>query len=219
LSDASADTRSDISRQWIKAHLLGGIPFNAVPAVAVEIIGWAGITPGHVSPIELALLAAGLVAAYSVALAFLGYLNSGVLGQKFPLFPRRAWVVLFGLCGALIGVVSPTVYIVEASDRASVGLDDSLVWLVAAIFGMIAGGIFGALQAFVLRNTADGLRVWILFSALATLPILVMIPGNIYLPASSLARAILDLIAGLVATVIGAVIMLPAVNRLHPRQP
>jgi hypothetical protein len=216
LSDASADTRSDISRQWIKAHLLGGIPFNAVPAVAVEIIGWAGITPGHVSPIELALLAAGLVAAYSVALAFLGYLNSGVLGQKFPLFPRRAWVVLFGLCGALIGVVSPTVYLIEASDRASIRLDDGLVWLVAAIFGMIAGGIFGALQAFVLRNTADGLRVWILFSALATL---VMIPGNIYPPASSLVRAMLDSIAGLVATVIGAVIMLPAVNRLHPRQP
>jgi hypothetical protein len=216
---APTEARGDINRQWITAHLLGGIPFNAVPAVAVEIIGWAGVTPGHVSPLELALLATGLVTVYSAALAFLGYLNSGVLGEKFPHFPRRAWVVLFGLCGALIGIVSPTVYLVEASDHASLRPDDSLMWLVAAIFGMIAGGIFGALQAFLLRYTAEGLRVWIAYSALAGLPILVMIPGMIYSPPSNLVGDVLDSIAGLVATVIGAIIMLPAVHRIHPRQP
>jgi hypothetical protein len=215
MSDASADVQTNIGRQWIKAHLLGGIPFNAVPAIVDFIIRGSGTIPGHMGSSELLVLGISFVAAYSLPLIVLGYLSGVVLRQKLPLFPLRAWLGLFGLFGVLIGLLAATAWLDEVSDSDK--FDNVAVFIVAAVLVMLIGAAAGALQALVLRKSAKGLRTWIAYSAIAALPIIVMAPTIVYGPASGLTREVLEFGAGLCATVAGALIMLPAVGRLSPR--
>jgi hypothetical protein len=221
VSDAPAATRGDIGRQWIKAHVLGGIAFNAIAPIAYLPIRWSGIKAGNVSSIELLALAIGLVAAYSLGLAVLGYLSGVALRQKLPLFPLRAWLMLYVSVGVLFGLLASAIWLDETEDFDKLGFGDLLVLavglFVVGVGGMLIGVIGGALQAFVLRHTAEGLRTWVVYSAYAGLPIIAFVPSVVYEPASGLAQEVVDAFAGLFATIAGAIIMLPAVHQLRPR--
>jgi hypothetical protein len=88
---------------------------------------------------------------------------------------------------------------------------------VMAFIGVLIGTTVGCLEAFVLRHAAEGLRTWIVYSALAGLPFVIFAPIVVYEPLSGFAGEVLEAIAGLFVTVAGAFIMLPAVLQLRPR--
>jgi hypothetical protein len=222
LRDASADTRSDISRQWIKAHLLGGIVFAITPAVGDLIIRWIGVSAGHVGTVDMLVLGIVLVSVNSLSLALFGYLIGVVLRQKLPLFPLHAWLMLFALAGLVIGLLAAAAWLEEVSDLDKMGLSDLTALVVgivvAGFVGMLIGAIAGVLQALVLSKVAEGLRAWILFSSLAGIPMVaVMVPMLVYGMQPGFVREALDAVAGFFATVVGAFIMLPALHRLRPR--
>jgi hypothetical protein len=221
VADATAEVGSDISRQWIIAHVLGGIALNAVPFIAASVIRQAGIRAGNIDSVDLFVLGISFAVVYSLGVAALGYLSGRVLRQKLPLFPMRAWLILFTFFGGLFGLVAAVAWVEENSELGSVGFDDLMVSatgvLVAGLFGLFFGLAAGAFQALVLRNSAEGLPTWLIYSALAGLPIVVMAPGTNYLSTSGLAREVVDALAGLFVTVAGAFIMLPALHRLRPR--
>jgi hypothetical protein len=219
VTDTSADAGSDISRQWIIAHILGGVAFNVVPTTIDPMIRWIGITAGNVGAIELLVLGIAYVAAYSLALILLGYLTGAVLRQKLLLFPLRAWLTLFGMFGVLIGLFMATTWFIEDNELDRTGFDDiAELVVVAGILGMLIGAIYGSSQVFVLRKVAGGLSRWVVYSTIAGLPIIVMaLPVAIYEPLWGVNRETLEAGTGLFATVAGAFIMLPAVHQLRPR--
>ena len=215
-TDVSATTRGDIGWQWIKANLLGGIVFNAVPIASDFVIQLVGVTYGQASSVELVALAIGFIAAYSASLIIWGYLTGVVLRQKFPLFSLHAWLVLFGLSGLFVGALMTVPWLleeVEWGDLPFGGLDLPAV----GILGLSIGALSGALQAFVLRKSAEGLRAWIVYSTASGISWLIVVPIIFYGPRTGFGRDVLWALGGLCATVGAALIMLPALHRLRPR--
>ena len=222
MSDTSADARSDVSRQWIMAHVLGGIVLATVPIASDLVIKWTGIKAGHVGMLDLLVLGIVLIAANSLSLLILGYLSGVVLRQKLPLFPLRTWLMLYALFGLFVGLLSAMTWLDEESELNKMGLDDFTVLAVGivagGILGMLVGATVGGLEALVLRKTAEGLRTWVLYSALASLPIaFVTVLMVVYGPLSGFVSEVLGAVAGFVATIVGAFVMLPALHRLRPR--
>ena len=221
MSDDSADARNDVSRRWIKAHVLGGIVLATVPIASDLVIKWTGIKAGHVGMLDLLVLGIVLVAANLLSLLILGYLSGVVLRQKLPLFPLRTWLMLYALFGLFVGLLSAMTWLDEESELNKMGLDDFTVLAVGivagAILGMLVGATVGGLEAFVLRKTAEGLRTWVLYSVLASLPIaFVTVLMVVYGPLSGFVSEVLGAVAGFVATIVGAFVMLPALHRLRP---
>jgi hypothetical protein len=225
VSDAPAATRGNISWQWIKAHLLGGIVLVMVPVATDPIIRWSGIRAGHVETIDLLVLGIVLVATSSLSLLIFGYLIGVVLRQKLPLFPLRAWLILYALLGLLIGLLAAMAWLDEARELHQLHMTGfrrvavlAVGIVVTGVVGMLIGATAGVLQAFVPRKAAKGLWNWVAYSALAGIPmIVVMVPMAVYEPTSGFAAEVVEAVAGLIATVVGALIMLPALHRLQPR--
>jgi hypothetical protein len=213
---APAETRGDISRQWIKANLFGGIAFNAVAVASEFAIQFAGITYGQATSIELIALGTGYIAAYSASLILLGYLTGVVLRQKLPQFPLQAWLVLFGLLGLFVGALMMVPWLWEgAEDDLTFGGPEFPAFL--GILGVSVGALAGALQALVLRKSTEGLWAWIVYSALSGISWLAVVPIMLYGPRTGVGRDVLWALGGVCITVAAALIMLPAVHRLRPR--
>jgi hypothetical protein len=221
VTDATADTRRDIGREWIKANVLGGIGYAAATSAGNLFIWWLDIETGYSTYTALAVVGPISAVAQSFGLVLLGYLTGAVLRRKLPMFPMRSWLVLHGLFGALLGFVVATAFSEEGSELNAQGFDNLIVLavgvVIAGIFGALISGTLGALQALVLRNAAQGLRPWIAYSALAGITLIIMAPTLIYGPASGLAREVLEAVAVIIATAASAFIMLPALHRLVPR--
>lgn len=218
MTDATADTRRDIGREWIKANVLGGIGYAAATSAGNLFIWWLDIETVYSTYTALAVVGPISAVAQSFGLVLLGYLTGFVLRRKLPMFPMRSWLVLHGLFGALLGFVVATAFSEEGSELDAQGFDNLIVLAVGVvIFGALISGTLGALQALVLRNAAQGLRPWIAYSALAGITLIIMAPTLIYGPASGLAREVLEAVAVIIATAASAFIMLPALHRLVPR--
>ena len=97
-------------------------------------------------------------------------------------------------------------------------LDWTLLFLFVAGCALV-GAVLGSLQALVLRRAAEGMRRWIVISALATAVMgLVMIPTLLFSPSDgTFAREAADQGVLFVVTVVVAFVMLPAVHGLRPR--
>jgi hypothetical protein len=216
VNDIAAEKHS-ISRQWIKANLLGGIVFNAVPVASEFVMQLAGITFGQVSSVELIALGIGYIAAFSASLVFLGYLTGVVLRQKLPLFPLQAWLVLFGLFGLSVGALMMVPWLWQEAQSDDLAFEGLELPAALGMLGVSVGALAGALQAFVLRKSAEGLWAWIVYSAAGGISWLVMVPVILYGPRTGFGRDVLWALGGLCATLGGAVIMLLAVHRLRPR--
>lgn len=221
MSDASADMRSDISRQWIKAYVLGGFAYIAATSTGDLIIRLLGIEPGYATYTALAVVCLICVAGQSFGLLVIGYLTAVALRQRIPELPTRSWLVLYGIFGIVLGLLAATEWLEETRDLDRMGFDNLTILAVGlvglSVLGALVGAAAGALQAFVLRNVAQGLKTWIAYSAVAGVTIVLMVPIVVYGPVSGFTNDILGVVASFCATVGGAFIMLPAVNQLRPR--
>ena len=215
-----SETRPAIGSQWIKANAIGGAINLAVTFAAFVIGRVLGVSETGTSGV----LQAGFVVVATAALAFglfvLGYLSGVVLRTKLPAFPMRNWLALYGVLGVIFGLISAYAWLTPETPQDTDPVDTDIVLglaLGAAIAGVAISAAVGSLQALILRPAAIGLGLWIGCCAIAGALFALIVPAVIYGPESGFAQELVIEIVTLGVTILAAVILLPAVNRLRPR--
>jgi hypothetical protein len=212
--------RPGIASQWIKANVIGG----AISVVATFVAFLIGEVLDVNEPDASAVLQAGYVVLATAALAFgvvaLGYLSGVVLRTKLPAFPMRRWLALYIALGVAFGLVSALAWLTPdtTEDVGPLGTD---IAVTAAVGAVIAGAAIAAavgwVQALILRPAAQGLGLWIACSAVAGTLFVLVVMAILYGPQSGFAQELVIELSTLAVTILGAVILLPAVLRLRPR--
>jgi hypothetical protein len=220
VSIGSDSVRSDIGSQWVKANAIGGAVNLAVTFAAFVV----GRVLGVSEPGTSSVLQGGFVIVATAALTFgmfvLGYLSGVVLRTKLPAFPMRGWMAFYVVLGATFGFISAYAWLSPDTPQDTDPVDaDIVLGLVfgAAIAGVAISTAVGALQALIIRPAAVGLRLWIGCCAIAGVLFALIVPAVIYGPQSGFAQEFVIELVTLVVTILAAVILLPAVNRLRPR--
>jgi hypothetical protein len=215
-----SETRPAIGSQWIKANAIGGVINLAVTFVAFVVGRVLGVSEAGTSGV----LQVGFVVLAAAALAFglfvLGYLSGVVLRTKLPAFPMRNWLALYVVLGVIFGLISAYAWLTPETPEDIGAIDTDIVLglaLGAAIAGVAISAAVGSLQAIILRPAAAGLGLWIGCCAIAGMLFALIVPAVLYGPQSGFAQELVIELATLVVTVLAAVILLPAVNRLRPR--
>jgi hypothetical protein len=213
-------TTPSIGSQWIKANVIGSVVNLAVAFVPFVV----GRVLGVSEPGTSGVLQSGFFMAATAALTFgffvLGYLSGVVLRTKLPAFPMRGWLTLYVVLGVIFGSISAYAWLTPETPQDTVPVDtDIVVGLAvgAAIAGVAISVAVGALQALILRPAAVGLGRWIGCCAVAGVLFALIVPVVIYGPQSGVAQEFAIELVTLVVTILAAVILLPAVNRLRPR--
>jgi hypothetical protein len=215
-----SETHPAIGSQWIKANAIGGAINLAVTFAAFVVGRVLGVSEAGTSGV----LQAGFVVVAAAALTFglfvLGYLSGVVLRMKLPAFPMRNWLALYVILGVIFGLISAYAWLTPDTPEDIGAIDTDIVLglaLGAAIAGVAISAAVGALQALILRPAAVGLGLWIGCCAMAGALFALIVPAIIYGPQSAFAQEFVIELVTLVVTILAAVILLPAVNRLHPR--
>lgn len=220
MAGTSADARSSIGSQWIKANTIGAI-INLVLAFMAFLIGQAlGVSDKGASVLLQTVFVVVATAALAFGVVALGYLAGVVLRSKLPAFPMRNWLALYVVLGAIVGAVSAISWLTPETTSDAGPVDTDLVVglaIGAAIAGALLATIVGSLQALILRPAAQGLGVWIVCSALAGALFLLFVPAIVYGPQSGLGQELMVELGTFTITILAAVILLPAVLRLLPR--
>jgi hypothetical protein len=151
-------------------------------------------------------------------------LTGAVLAAVIPALPRRDWMALHLALGIVSGLAFGLITLQPEAESEPFDWNDTP--LVIFMFGMFAGGgaligaAFAGFQALVLRRAAKGLWLWIVSSAAALCVIMTLILIASLTVIRSKSGFVSELIvAGTVmaAGVAGALVMIPAVQRLRPR--
>lgn len=208
---------------------------NVIFALAATVIG-VGVfalersfgfnDPHPTSTIRIAAAATNAAAVLAIFLAYAG-LTGVALAQALPRFARRGWMMLHGAIGAVFAlIIGAGAYVASGFETVTTsGSADTggiiILTIAAALIGAMAGAAGAAVQAIVIKRAAKRTGLWIGTSAIAVALSGVLIAGAI-------ATGLLDVqqtIGGFArwqalsfaATLLTAVIMLPAIKRLEPR--
>jgi len=213
--------RPTIGSQWIKANAIGAAINVAVTFVAFLIGQALGVNEKGTSGALQAVFVLFATVALGLGLLAMGYLSGVVLRTKLPAFPMRTWLALYVVFGAIFGSVSAFAWLTpEIPTGPAEPIETAVVlglMLGAAIAGVVISTVVGSLQALILRPAAVGLGRWIACCALAGLLFVLIVPAVIYGPQSGFAQELMMQLVTLVVTILAAVILLPAVERLQPR--
>ena len=212
--------RPPIGPQWIKANAIGAVINIALTFVAFLIGQVLGVNePGASTALQAGFVVVA-TAALALGLLTLGYLSGVVLRTKLPAFPMYNWLALYVVLGAIFGLISAFAWLTPESSQ-DVGPVDADIVMAVAVGAVIAGAAIslavGSLQALILRPAAQGLGLWIACCALAGTLFVLIVPAVLYGPQSGFANELMIELVTLVVTILAAVILLPAVNRLRPR--
>ena len=222
----------EIDRRWIVACLIAAIASAAEGFLDYAAREWleagGADTPFGVTVIY-AVVSAVLIAG---SLAVFAWFTGAVLRQIAPALPWRQWLALHLAIGVVFGFGLALTYTAptgEPEKWSGIGFLDRM-WLVflfldwTSLFLFVVaialvGAVLGSLQALVLRRAAEGMRSWIVLSALATAVMgLVMIPTLLFSPLDgTFAREAAEQGVGFVGFMMAAFVMLPALHRLRPR--
>ena len=214
-------TRPTIGSQWIKANAIGAAINIAVTFTAFLIGQALGVNEKGASAALQAVFVLFATVALGFGLLAMGYLSGVVLRSKLPAFPMRTWLALYVVFGAIFGSVSAFAWLTpEIPTDPAEPIETAVVlglMLGAAIVGVAISTAVGSLQALILRPAAVGLGRWIACCALAGLLFALIVPAVLYGPQSGFAQELVVELVTLVVTILAAVILLPAVERLRPR--
>jgi hypothetical protein len=212
--------RPTIGSQWIKANAIGAAINVAVTFVAFligQVLGVNEKDASHALQLVFVLFA---TVALGFGLLVMGYLSGVVLRSKLPAFPMRTWLALYVVFGAVFGSISAFAWLTPDIPTDADSVEAAIVvglMLGAAIVGVVVSTAVGSLQALILRPAAIGLGRWIACCALAGLLFMLIVPAVLYGPQSGFAQELVVELVTLVVTILAAVILLPAVERLRPR--
>jgi hypothetical protein len=159
----------------------------------------------------------------AASLALYARLTGAVLRQIVPAFPRRSWLALHLVIGLVIGAGQGVLLAEPGGDSEPIDWNDTalllFMFVLVPLGGAALGAVVGGLQALILRRVAHGLSAWIAFSALATSVTLAIVVGAF--PFSSLGSTFATETAmqgvTVLAGVVNAIMMLPALRRLRAR--
>jgi hypothetical protein len=214
------DGARSIGPQWIKANVIGGIINIAVTFIAFLVGRMLGVN----EPETAIVLQAGFVVVATAALTFgllaMGYLSGVVLRTKLPAFPMRNWLALYAVMGVIFGLISAFAWLTPdvPQDPSSVDANVAISLAVGAVVGGVAiSTVVGALQALVLRPAAEGLGLWIWCCSAVGVLFALIVPAVLYGPQSAFASELVIELVTLVVTILAAIVLLPAVQRLTPR--
>jgi hypothetical protein len=215
---------SEIDRRWILACLIAAIVSAMEGFLNHAVRDWleAG---GAETPFAVTAIYAAVSAVLNVgSAAVYAWFTGAVLRLIAPALPGRQWIALHLAIGAVVGIGTALVYSAPTgepedwSDAEFIGWT-LLVFLFVAVCALV-GAILGSLQALVLRRAAEGMRYWIVISALATAVIgLAMTPTLLFFSSDdgSFAREAADQGVTFVGSMAAAFVMLLALRRLRPR--
>lgn len=225
-----------VNRNWIKANTIAAAVYAVIGMITFATDKLLGLHDPATGMLFRGI--GGAIAFVAMALPFVVYavLTGAVLGERLPRFSRRGWIALHAAIGVFCGIaVGVMTLFGSASNGAMPDLSSLKMMLLGMliiifVFGPIFGAAIGGLQALVLRRAAAGSGAWVLWSTVATSVgvLLVVMLGAMLIvlllynsgtdPAKTTFVEQLAMQAALFAgTVLGAVIMLPAVKRLTPR--
>jgi hypothetical protein len=212
-------TPASLARDWVVA--------NFIALLVIAACGLAGYFARTVLGAD-SLVRAGTMAAYmtiETVLAFVSFgayanLTGRVLQRVLPRFPWRDWVAVHLAMGLVVG---PCIALLMAEPGEPEPIDWSDTGLVVLIFtagpavAALLGAAIGGLQAVVLKRVARGMLRWIGFSALSVgMMLTAVLPVLLAMPQRTLGSEIIQEGALVVAGVLAAIVMLPALRRLQP---
>jgi hypothetical protein len=212
--------RLGLGGQWIKANVLGGLAYALMAFVDYAIAHALDVSDAVSSVVAQAIYVVLGTAATTLGLLALGFLTGLVLRTKLPAFPMRLWLAFYVVLGVIVGLISTFNALVPETTQEPGPYDlDAVGGLIlgALVIGMLAGALLGALQALIIRRAAVGWGLWIVRSALAGSLFVIVIPLALYGPQTGFGGEVMIEAGVFVATIVAAIIMLPAVRRLRPR--
>lgn len=199
------------------------VAFGLLTVVSDKLFGLNDASTSMV----LKLLAASVDAiAGIVGMAIYARLTAAVLTRKLPGFPRRGWTALHVTIGAVFGLGNGALALFgdaqTTGEEFSKPVETALLLgatAAAGILGALVGLVWGGLQALIIRTAARHVGAWVGWSAVAGAFIVSSLPVAFFKGPSfsDIANSLAIEAFAFVATIIGAIIMVPAVNRLVPR--
>jgi MFS family permease len=220
VSEAAALPEPSLRYRWIKANVYSAL-FGLVMGFAAVALGKAlAVSDPDTSAITIAVFAALMGILSALSFAVFARLTGGVLASKLPAFPMPIWMVLHVALGFVLGVlISPAAAIPEEVDPEPLDIEIMAFALIAfVVIGSLVGALLALLQTFVLRKVARGLATWIGFAALAGTTLLIVVVATYLAPETGLMKDVIGQLATFIMSVVAAIIMLPAVRRLQPRE-
>jgi hypothetical protein len=218
------ETGPSIGRSWIKANIIIAAIYAVAGTLTVVTDKLVAVNDPATAMTFRGFAAAIALVGTIVPIVAYAMLTGSVIGEKLPAFSKRAWVVMHGSIGAILGIffAASTLLFGSIANNATpptppmsvLAIGFGIVIVVAALFGAAMGG----LQALVLRKAATGTSTWIILSALAV-PLMFMVLGGVAfaLRNSGFASTLIMQAVSFVTMVGVAIMMLPALNRLVPR--
>jgi hypothetical protein len=213
---------SDLARRWIAANVLTMVATAAFGLVGFGIRNSLGLDGADAALSARICYVAVEIIISTACLALYAQLAGAVLRRIVPALPWRGWLAVHLVIGLVAGAGTGAL-LVEPGDSEPIDWNDTtflqFALVLAPIGGAVLGAVIGGLQALILRRVAHGAGTWIAFSALATSVTLLIVVGAF--PFSPLgptfaAEAVMQGVTVL-AGVVNAIMMLPALRRLRPR--
>lgn len=214
---------SEIDRRWIVANVTAGIV-----SVVTGLLDYAvriGFGAGAADTPVAATLAFTVVSVILFVGGFTVYawFSAAVLRLIVPALPLGRWIALHVVIAVVLGAGLALTYTVPTGEPN--GFRDATVreWVsVTLLFGAafaLAGAVFGALQALVLRGAAYGTGNWIVGSALSFAVVAITVLPLILISTNdgTFVRVAADQGMIFLAVVVSSSVMLPALRHLHPR--
>ncbi len=214
---------ADIARSWILANVialvvsavLGLIGYGIRKMLGADIEGATFATQANYVAIETVLTMLGF--------ALYARLTGAVMASEIPAFPRENWMTMHLVLGILAGLCLGWSSLEPSTEGEPMDWDDTglliFLFVLFAVGGGLLGAAFGGLQALVLRPVAEGLRLWVVSSAMAaSILAAAVLAGFLLLPSrQGLVDELTSAGTMVMAGVIGSVIMLPALRGLRAK--
>ena len=214
MPEAAARSMPPIALHWVKNNALAAIVSGAV-SLSIHFVRYAtGAADADAGPSATLILYAVAIVLWAFFGAANGVLTGAVLQRVLPLLPTRTWIALQVVISVVMGV---GITLVTSSPRGPTGADDvpMLAKLLAISFvGALLGAALGSLEALVLRKVASGTGTWVICSAVAYGLAMLLSAGSESLIRGELPGQLVELVLTLLAAVMAALIMLPALRRL-----
>jgi hypothetical protein len=213
---------SDLARRWIVANFVAMVATAAVGLLGFGLHNLLDLDSADaVLSAKICYVAAEIIMT-AACLAVYAQLTGAVLRQIVPAFPWRSWLAIHLVTGSVAGAATGVAAAGPGGDSEPIDWNDTgflvFMFAVVPIGGAVLGSVIGGLQALILRRVARGAGAWIAFSALATSVTLSIVVGAFpFSPLGSTfaAEAVMQGVTVL-AGVVNAIMMLPALRRLRP---
>lgn len=220
------ETGPSINRNWIKANAVAAAIYAAIGVLTFATDKLLGVNGTATAMSSRGIAAVIALAGTIVPIVAYAMLTGAVLSDKLPRFSKRGWIAMHGSIGAVLGTIFAIVTlfgpVANNATPPTPSLSVLIVGLsVAGVMAAMFGALMGGLQALVLRKAATGTGTWIVLSAMVTpltLLALAVVAFGLGQNSTGFGGALAMQTTMFAAMVGAAVMMLPALNRLTPRQ-